>query len=440
MSQKIGDILRTFSQRDMDALKSIYSYRCLSLSQIYELHYKKSARSKEDVSDMYCRKKISDFSGLDLIEKTVYGEHEVFFLTSRGVDVVKSYFDLPANIYDGKKQAVRRGYYRASELKISDKYINHQVHTNQFLIDFAVKEYDILWKYYDEKHISHFTGIRPDGLLAFADVDFFIEMDMGTESKKQICDKWVNYRNFLNSSEYHSMERKIVMLFVIEGVTKIEERINLVKHTIADSFMDAIDSGFDVYVNTSENLLKMIEAKYIVPLGSDASFLSDCKASLIEEHGFDIAPGHKVTGFFNGMEFSFYGRRRTATNTIIVENNKVQEYVFDEYSFAPFSVLKKIAYLEQGNLYFRQKFAREISYVVIVESEKQIYYELKMLDLLGIYNVYYTTLERLKEKSFHEALFQFDAMGNIHFFKNSGLNELEYEINISELLEWWEHK
>jgi len=440
VSQKIGDILKAFSQRDMDALKSIYSYRCLSISQIFELHYKKSTRSKEDVSDTYCKKKVAEFINLELIEKVSYGEHEVFFLSSRGVDVVKSHFDLPANIYDSKKQAVRRGYYRASELKISDKYINHQVHTNQFLIEFAVKEYDILWKYYDEKHISQFAGIRPDGLLALAEVDFFIEMDMGTESKKQLLDKWVNYRNFLNSAEYHSMDRKIVMLFVIEGVTKVTERINLVKHTIADGFMDAIDSGIDIYVDTKENLLKMMEDKFILPSGADVSFLNSCKSTLTETHGFHVAPGEKVKGFFNGTEFAFYGRRKTPNNTIIVENNKVQEYVFDEYSFAPFSVLKKIAYLEQGNIYFRQKFAREISYVVIVDSEKQIYDELKMLNLLAVHNVYYTTPKRLSEKSFHEALFQFDAMGNIHFFKNSGLTELEYEINISELFEWWENK
>lgn len=439
MKNKISEIIKNLSQRDVDALKSIYSFRCLTLNQIYELHYKKSLKNKEEVSDIYCRRKISEFISLDLIEKVVYADNEVYFLTSLCVEVIKYCFDLPTNIYDAKRKVVKRGYYRASELRISDKYINHQVHTNQFLIDFQLLNHEFYWKYFDEKHISQFSNIRPDGLLTMFDTDFFIEMDMATESKKQLLDKWINYRNFLNSREYQYAERKIVVLFVIEGTTKIDSRIDLVKHTINEGLLDKMDSNFEIYVDTKDNLLKMLETKYISTSKNSNTILDRAKPILEEKYSFQVTNGEQIKDLFNNTEYGFYCRKKTPeSKNIIVENNKIQEYIFDEYEHSPLSVIKKIAYLDHNNSFFRSKFKREISYIVIAESETQLYHDLKVMDLLVIENVYLTTLKRMKELPFYEAIFQFDFLGNIHSFKDNGLEERVFECSISDLQEWWE--
>ena len=199
MKNTLEKLLKTLTDRDINALKSIYDFRGLSLSQIYELHYMKSIKNEQGVvSDNYCRKKMSAFVSAGFLEKVSNGVLELYFLTSPGIDFIKSRFDLPANIYDPKKQVVKRGYYRASELKIAPKFLNHQYHLNQFMIKFKNMELDIPYRYYDEKHISTFRGIRPDGLLNMLDTDFFIEIDMSTESQKQLSEKWDNYRHFLN--------------------------------------------------------------------------------------------------------------------------------------------------------------------------------------------------------------------------------------------------
>lgn len=409
---------------------SIYKMRCLTQEQIYELHYKISAKG-EVVGDSYCKKKLNDFLNMGIVEKVSY-IHEVYFLTTSGIDVVRQAFDLPTNIYDAERKVVRRGYYRASELKISDRYINHQVSLNQFMVDFINYNHDIYWKYFDEKHISSFGSIRPDGLLNLLDIDFFIEIDMGTESRNQLYDKWDNYRRFLDSQEYELKERKIVVLFVVENVQNVQGRIDLVLHTLSERLMDKIDSSLEFYIGTKETLLEVLNDKILVSK-KEKKDINDEIFNAFASHGFSVAFGEKTKEYFNGTEYDFYCRKVNEYNNIIVEGGKAQEYVVDSYYNSPFSVLKKIAYLSNSNAFFRHKFKRYISYIIVVDSEVNMYKDLKTLDLTLIDNVYFTTLERLKNKSFASAIFQFDFIGNIHSFQASNLQSRVFEVNVRDL-------
>ena len=432
MNQDIGIILKSLSIRDVDALKSIYNHRCLTANQIYQLHYMKSLRDGgKIVSDAICKKRIKEFMELNVIEMVENMGNNVFFLTSKGIDLVRYCFNLPANVYDYEKRVIRRGYYRASELKIAPKYINHQLNLNQFLVDFKLKEYDIFWKYYDEKYISDFKNIRPDGLLRMLDIDFFIEMDMATESKKQLYEKWDNYRRFLDSQEFGYLERKVVVLFVIENTANPQARIDLIKHTLGARLMDKIDSNFDIFIGTSEQILNFLDYEIGISTGKRKD-KNDEIFNAIAKHGFSVALGEKLKNAFNNVEYDFYCHKIDENNHVVIENKRVQEYIVDSYYFEPFSVLKKIAFLNLNNVYFKEKLKRKLSYIVVVDSEETIYRDLRIMDLLVVDNVYYTTIERLKSKKFPEALFQFDFLGNVHSFKNSGLNKKVFEFNIAE--------
>ena len=432
LSRTIGELLKSLSNRDIEALKSIYDLRCLTVTQIYELHYKKSSRGDgEIVSDAYCKKKMNEFVELEILEKVDHMGEDVMFLTTKGVNLIRHCYDLPANIYDVNKGVIRRGYYRAFELKIAPKYISHQLCLNQFLIDFKLREHDVYWKYYDEKYISQFQNIRPDGLLTMFDIDFFIEIDMGTESKNQLYEKWDNYRRFLDSQEYEYIERKIVVLFVIENTANPQARIDLVKHTLGARLMDKIDSNFEIYVGTKEDMLSILDEKIEVINGKKKDF-NDEIFSAMANHGFSVALGEKLKNIFNGIEYDFYCRKIDENNHVVIENNRIQEFIVDSYRLQPFSVLKKIAFLHLSNVYFKEKLGRKLSYIVVGESIESLYRDLKIMDLLVVDNVYYTTLDRLKNKPFHEALFQFDFLGNIHSFKNNGLDDREFEFNIAE--------
>ena len=141
-------------------------------------------------------------------------------------------------------------------------------------------------------------------------------------------------------------------------------------------------------------------------------------------------PKNKIFLIFKLEEF--YARKLDENNNIIKEGGKFQEFIVDSYNFEPFSVLKKIAFLNLSNVYFREKAGRELSYLIVGESEEDLYRDLKIMDLLVVDNVYYTTIARLKEKKLPEAIFQFDFLGNVHSFKDMGLQDRKFEFNVKE--------
>ena len=197
-------------------------------TQIYNNFYKKDYVGVQEFRD----KKLNMLLNTGAIEEVEFSnDNSAIFLTRLGIDVVVSEFKIPINIVD--KNGVKRGFYRSSELKLQPKNIPHQVHLNQFMLDFktvySYKQLDIPWTYFDEKYVSQYTKIRPDGLIRILDVDLFLEMDMSTESKVQLEAKWRNYKVFLNSAEHRHNEQKVIVLFIIENTDLIENRKNLVK-------------------------------------------------------------------------------------------------------------------------------------------------------------------------------------------------------------------
>lgn len=433
MSKTLEEIKKMLSERDSEALTSIYLYRCLTIEQIYELHYKQSLRDpNETVSNSYCKSKIKDFLDYQIIEK---GEHseDVYFLTSRGVDIVRGYLDLPVEVYNYKQRRISSGYYRASELKISPKYINHQLALNQFMVDFITRKPGVYWKYYDEKHISKLRNIRPDGMLTLMDTDYFLEMDMATESKKQLYEKWENYRRFLNSSEFDCHERKIVVLFIIENTAQPQARIDLIKKTLGDRLMDKIDKNFDIIIDSKENLINYLYEK-INYIHQDIKSETDTIMHEFAREGFSVALGDGLSTLFNGLEYELYCRKIDKNNNVVVENNRIQEYLVDSYKYCPFSVLKKIAFFDNNNVFYKNNLGRTFTYIVVAENEDIIFRDLKIMDLVVVSNIFYTTIDRLRKFSFPKAIFQFDFLGNIYHFTDYGLENREYETSVDGLI------
>lgn len=425
MNAKIKKLLTELTQRDFDALKSIYDFRCLSFDQIFEKHYKYSKHKKGIVSPDYFRKKMLKFKEANIIEE-VQGTKTptVYFLSSEGIKLIKEAFDFPNNIYDIEKRMHKRGYLKYSELTIADRFIPHQYNLNQFVLDVSNIFKDTPIKYSDEKHIKEFVGIRPDGILTMYDVDFFLEMDMGTENINQLNEKWDNYRRFVNSNEFAFKERKIVILFIVEGIKKINQRINLIKNTLNERFLDLIDKDIEIYVNTRDNLVRSLQEKIIPQTKGDFFKLNKLKQSLNKNHNFNIASGEKVSKYFGGTSYLLYIRREK-------EDEKFDEYIVEEFFDEPLSTINRIAYLAYKSSFFKEKFKRSIPLIVVVDSEKSIFNNLKLFNLFNTENVYYTTNERLERKEkLNEAIFNISNVGDIFHFEDSELQKRVFERTI----------
>lgn len=425
MKNKRHKYMTELDKRDVSALYSIYQHRCLTLDQIYRLHYRFKV-SKENV-----KKKINKWMEKELVKKVLYkGGREAYFLMGKGVELLRYMYDFPANIYDHKNKAVRRGYYRAFELDMYPKLINHQIHLNEFVIQFQQLKPPIKWKYYDEKYVSQYSGIRPDGMLSLPDVDIFLEMDMATESKKQLHDKWDNYRQFLNSREYAYREKKIVMLFIVSGTTKLQQRIDLVKHTIYERLLDAIDKEFDIYVGTQDDLLSVLQKRFIQAYQHGDPYLQLTENLLEMQHEFYVSSGSVLNNTFDNVSFSLYIQKLSDERRLKIEHGKIQEFIVDDYFNENVSVISKATYIQQHNAFFKSDFKRNMNYLVVAKKEMQIYRDFRMNHITTQPFIYFTTYKRLKELPFHQALFQFDELGNLYHFKNNGLEERVFERNL----------
>lgn len=457
----INSIVNSLSQRDREALYSIYQFRCLTQAQIYALHYVESLKTGQNISDLTCRKRITHFESNGLIKCVKYDKYnnyEAYFLTTLGIDVLRSCFNISTIIYNERKNNITRGYYRASDLEISPMYIPHQVNLNQFVVDFKSTNPNTSWRYYDEKYVSQYTQIRPDGLITLLDTDFFLEMDMSTESKNQLFEKWDNYRRFVASSEFALKERKIIVLFIVEGAVKhsdkdidfltnkVNERIPTVRYTIYERILDLLGDDFDVFVGTKDELVEYLTQKFIPAATHNCDIDNKIKNVLVNKHGFYVDAGETFKQAFDvsyqkikGKEHilpmhDMYIRKLNTNNTIRYQQGKLQEFLVDNYYYSPASVINKIVYhTRENNLYQSlPNGKRNISQVVIVDDLKEMYKDLLKVNMIETDDVYFTTLERLEAKSFHEALCKISATGNLYSFTDAGLKGIKNETNIRD--------
>lgn len=437
MKNSTYEISNLLSKKDLEMLKSIYLLRCLTVKQIYNKFYKLDFTFDEFM--VYKIQKLIDYN---LIEEQFFKNDSIaIFLTSEGVEIIRYHCNLPTNTYDASKKVVKRGYYRAGELKLLPKLINHQVHLNQFILDFDKYMFklnkmingsiNLKYKYFDEKYVSQYASIRPDGLIQLLDIDFFLEMDMATESQKQLEDKWKHYRSFLSSGEYRYREKKIVVLFLIDGTNSVENRKDIVRHSISNIILDVLDSDFEIFIGTRNEILNLMFQQFI-PKILQSCFEMEKIKTLLSNKEFHVSNGDVLKKHLLNTEYEYYIRKINNNNSILVQNGRIQEFLFDEYLYRPFSVLTKIAYHQRNSSCFKHDFGRDIAYLILVNDIDTLYNDLKVVDLIGVRGVYFTTLNRLKNKPFYEAIFQIDSLGNLHHFSNYGLNERIFEYNLED--------
>lgn len=444
MNKTTYDTLEKLSSNEIESLYSIYQHRCLTYKQLFKLHFLKTFESVKDFENIILTKWIQ----LGLVKK-IYFKHNnyVLFLTTRGVDILRIEYDFPSNILDDNKQVIQRGYYRANELEMHPRLINHQVHLNQFVLDFkryckvTDKQYSTnlynKLKYTDEKHISSYVGIRPDGLLSLMDIDFFIEMDMSTESKKQLEDKWENYRRYLSSISFQSTraETKIIVLFIIENSKDLEKRKNLIKLTASQILLDKFDSQyFDLYIGSSKELLNII-FNDILPSFECRSLNQNNLLSVFTKEDFLVSHGYNIKHRFENIEYNYYIRKTNKDGTLKIENGRPIEFLVDDYRIGSMSVLNRIEYHMKNNALFKISYKRDIPLLIICNSIHDIFRDLELLDFNFDANtlIYFVIMDEIIDNTIDECIFQIDNLGNIYKFKDYSLKTKRFIRNIKNI-------
>lgn len=433
MRARLIQIIKELSDKDLDLLHHLYLYRCLTIHQAREFIYRMSDRPEYEFYEDVVERLLE----LGVVELVEYLPNDyVFFLTTNGVDIVRHTKEIPLEIFNPDTKIVKRGYYRASELKIHTRLINHQVSLNQFVLEFQeiARRDGLKWKYYDEKYVSQYLTIRPDGLIQLLDTDFFLEMDMGSESKKQLIEKWDNYQSFIHSSEFRNNERNIIVLFILENVNNTDRRTDLVRYTAMSVIGNFFSDRFDMVIGSKEEILSHLFDSIIPDLNHKNTTKEEWLRALKEKHGFQVDYAEPLKKALNDGDYEFYIRKVNEKNKhIVVENGRLQEYLLDDYSVRKLSVLNRIQFHATNASMFQLKFKRRIAYIVVAPDEYTLYQDLKVTDSLFFDQVFFTTPKRLKERPFHEAVFQFDIEGGIYHFADTGLQQQVYEKNVNEI-------
>ena len=433
--------IEKYIENEINALHSIYLHRCLTYKQIYKMFFLKYFNN---ISDFELNI-ITNWIKLGIVKK-VYFKHNnyVLFLTTRGVEILISEFNFDSNILDDKKRVIKRGYFRANELEMHPRLINHQIHLNQFVLDFKRisknidKQYnsDIFSQieYFDEKHMSKYSSIRPDGLISILNTDFFLEMDMCSENKKQLLEKWENYRNFLSTRDSSKTynNNKIIVLFIIENSKDLDYRISLVKETFCEVLIDKADTtNFELYIGSSKKILQ-------IAFNNILSFIehkNSAKGILVErlmKEDFLISHGYNVKKYFNNVEYDYYIRKLNKDGSIKKASNTPIEFLINDYRDNPISSLNKIVYHKKNSLIHKSYIEREVSLLTIVNSEEEIFSDLSLLDFNfdAANNIFFINSNDLE--NIESNIYQIDSLGNVFKFLDYslGVKYFLYNINI----------
>ncbi len=421
--------LKTYlTKNDLEVLYKIYQLRCLTISQLYVNYYKNEYAGIEQFRDQ----KLNFLIQNNLVEEIAFGvDNSAIFITTNGIKLVVDEFKIPKEIVDPETSSIKRGYYQASDLKMLPKNIPHQVHLNQFVIDFKTvfehKSYNVNWEYFDEKYVSQYTKIRPDGMIRIMDTDLFLEMDMSTESRTQLEDKWKRYKVFLNSVEHRNNDHKVVVLFIVDNTNQIENRKNLIKLTANAIVLDDIDDKFEIIVGTKNELLTIIFSE-IIPDILQTNYKKGILAkTLIKNFDFTLASASLLSSKMSNADYGFFIRKVDESNNVIVENGKLQGFLIEYCTKDSLSFVAKVAYLDRNLASFHYYYKWCPPYIIVCDNLKQVYNELKLYKLETVQNVYFTTIQRLESKPFHEAICQITGDFQVYHFSDSGLRNRIFE-------------
>lgn len=418
-------ISKKLKNRDYLLLKNLYYYRCLSLVQAWDLCYRDAGVDLKT----FIQKRVGPFAKLNLIKLSHSGKSYVLSITDDGISILADKISLNNDYFDIKTKKMRSGILKESAIRLLPRLMEHQIALNQFVVDFSrklrkkEKFKNLEFQYFDEKFMSKYSYIRPDGMLSFPKnkLDLFLEMDMGTESQKQLIDKWAKYRLSLSSDAMRSRDSKIIVLFILDNLPpdKIETRKNIVRYTIDQTLTDDYIDKFDIYIGTRNELMNSIFEK-ILPIELDNYFLKELVVNTLlkKKHGFVAGEGSKLKKIFYDASYAFYIRKINQQNRIRIQDGKVQEFLFDDYLYEPMSVLNKIQFHRKHSSLFEVYYKRPIDYIVLVQNLEIIYRDLSVTNSLDIPGVFFTTADRLVNLPLNEALVQFDSMGAYYHFSD----------------------
>lgn len=412
------EALDSMTPADKESIVAIYHHRCLDEELLYKHFY-----SKENIKRAHAEERIRELTQMGYLTHVDYGgEYSALFLSEAGVACANRLMVEP----DPNMKSVT-----SYHLKMKEQIIRHQLSLNAVALDFKAeaKKRKIPYRYYDGKFMEFNAEVMPDALIQTNEYDIFLEMDMASERTAELLYKWGNYRSYLNTTSFLCKEKKTIVFFLLCNVTDPGVRRYYVLSSIGQGLLDKITRKFDIYIDTPDRLLDFLFNELLTPPDN----IKDIQSAL-RLHGFSLTPAKPLNEFITGPSYEFYVRMLSdKSKQVMIKDGRAQEFLLDNaINCLPASCLTKVIGHNSQTLGLTSKAGRAIPYLVLVEGEKLVSADLSSVNARGVRNVYFTTLQRLRDSvTFPEALFQIDQMGRISHFSDFALSEPVYERTIT---------
>lgn len=249
-------------------LETLIKWRVLTYNQMYLLILSENTtKERRELFDI-----IQELIKYEYIQQTQYKSEQIALsITKSGLNTFYKTSDNDIlKIVGGE---VVSNKYSFDDISLDSKIMNHNIHLNYFAMDLlsillksdnaGKNNFKFNPEYIDEKDFASMYkqfGFRPDGVIKYKidniDHYFFLEMDMSTESKKNLLDKWMKYEQL--SKEFKQVfgeNTNIKILFI----TNTEERRMISKVALAEYFAEIADTQIDIFVDTHMNLMKKLK-------------------------------------------------------------------------------------------------------------------------------------------------------------------------------------
>lgn len=426
---------KTLKEEDLLTLSHLYLYRAMDIEQIFSYIYNVGSDSSSDKRKRTVIKKRLTENGL--VTSTTYQPgKEAYQITNKGIEIVRYARDLPKEVLDDNKQ-VKRGYYTAADLNLNPRLINHQVHLNQIMLEFGEKARDVglPWQYYDEKFLSSYSGIRPDGMISILDHDIFIEVDMATESKAQLIEKWQHYRSFVHSEEFRMKSRKIIVLFDVDNIiskNKKRKRIQLVKQTVIEAFLDEIRNGLDIVIKAKDDIIPYIFDS-LIPRIINRNSDENNTLRILEESGWTLSYGHQLNKVLAGDFYNYFVRKLDDNGNVIKFSGTLQEYFLDFYLDEELSVLHRVENFNRNSHLFKEAYGRGIRLIIATRSIENLYEDLSLFGqkILGSPNLFVLDINKMSpQNELFQNLYVLGTKGEVYqiISRDHSRQEFKYQI------------
>lgn len=380
-------------EKQKEILSRLYQQRILSQGLISTYLF-----LSEGYTERYCRIVLKSLLDEKLIAKrTDVKPYCCYEITAKGVKFLKEYGVTPLG------NNVPDEFLPPHKIKIDTQVAYHQLMLNAFVLRFNNEFPELDFEYYDEKFCSFFPNVRPDGMIQVGNTLYFLEMDMGTESRMRLVTKWNNYRQMLSSSFYAGMIEDIKVLFILNKDTK--SRTKTLKKWINTYLLDKVTSRFDIIIGNADYLI---------------DFLNDDMAK-IDFFPREIKQFSRIDNFHSQYteDFTFKSYLTYLENgSIKQEEGTYLEFLYDDYLFNSMYVFRKIKELNRINASIETSLGRTLKYLVLVPDE-QTAFELLLLTDGYSPQLFFTTPDRL-DYGIYAGFFQIHRDGTmVHFAEHN---------------------